>query len=215
VWAYCLMPNHVHLVLVPSDPDGLRAALSEAHRRYTRLINERKGWTGYLWQGRFASVAMDESHLMACVRYVEQNPVRAKLVTRARDWPWSSAGAHLAARDDGLVRVKPCLSMSTIGVRFWAKNSAVANLKPSARASERGGHSPRPHSSSRSRSVWAANSPSKNPAPSRSNTGVWADGDKYSVPLISVRSRTPGPSLRPAFCWPLPEPRQASRQHRQ
>jgi len=110
VWAYCLMPNHVHLVLVPSDPITGICTLSEAHRRYTRLINERKGWTGYLWQGRFASVAMDESHLMACVRYVEQNPVRAKLVTRARDWPWSSARAHLAGRDDGLVRVKPLLA---------------------------------------------------------------------------------------------------------
>ena len=74
VWAYCLMPNHVHLILVPQDADGLRAALAEAHRRYTRLINARKNWTGYLWQGRFASVAMDESHLMTCVRYVEQNP---------------------------------------------------------------------------------------------------------------------------------------------
>ena len=68
VWAYCLMPNHVHLILVPADADGLRAALAEAHRRYTRTINERMGWTGYLWQGRFASVAMDDGHLMRCAR---------------------------------------------------------------------------------------------------------------------------------------------------
>src|ERR1700687_3531486 len=62
VWAYCLMPNHVHLILVPSDADGLRAARGETHRRYTRHVNLREGWRGYLWQGRFASVAMDEAY---------------------------------------------------------------------------------------------------------------------------------------------------------
>ena len=61
VWAYCLMPNHVHLVMVPSHADGLRAALGEAHRRYTRRINLRQEWSGHLWQGRFASFPMDES----------------------------------------------------------------------------------------------------------------------------------------------------------
>ncbi len=55
VWGYCMMPNHVHLILTPADPDGLRAALGEAHRRYSRRVNLREGWRGYLWQGRFAS----------------------------------------------------------------------------------------------------------------------------------------------------------------
>lgn len=109
VWAWCLMPNHVHLILVPSDPDGLRTALADAHRRYSRRINFREGWRGYLWQGRFASVAMDEAHLAAAARYVEMNPVRAHLVAHAHNWPWSSARAHLAARDDGLVQVAPLL----------------------------------------------------------------------------------------------------------
>ena len=109
VWAYCLMPNHVHLILVPSDANGLRAALSEAHRRYSRRINFREGWRGYLWQGRFASAPMDEDHLMAAARYVELNPVRARLCARAEEWPWSSARAHLAGRDDGVVRTAPLL----------------------------------------------------------------------------------------------------------
>jgi len=109
VWAYCLMPNHVHLILAPGDTDGLRAALGEAHRRYSRHVNFREGWRGYLWQGRFASVAMDEPHLMACARYVEMNPVRAGLAAMAGDWPWSSARAHLAGRSDGLVEVQPLL----------------------------------------------------------------------------------------------------------
>jgi putative transposase len=112
VWAYCLMPNHVHLILVPKDADGLRRALAEAHRRYTRHVNFREGWRGYLWQGRFASFPMDEAHLLACARYVELNPVRAGLVKRAGQWRWSSAAAHLAGRDDGLVKVRPLLDLA-------------------------------------------------------------------------------------------------------
>ena len=112
VWGYCLMPDHVHLILAPKDADGLRAALGETHRRYTRHVNFRAGWRGYLWQGRFASFAMDEPHLLASARYVELNPVRAGLARRARDWPWSSARAHLAGRDDGLVAVEPLLALA-------------------------------------------------------------------------------------------------------
>jgi putative transposase len=116
VWAYCLMPNHVHLVLVPSDEDGLRAALGEAHRRYSSLVNAREGWRGYLWQGRFASAPMDDRHLMAAARYVELNPVRAGLVARPEGWAWSSARAHLAGRDDAVVAVRPLLER----VEDWA-----------------------------------------------------------------------------------------------
>lgn len=112
VWAYCLMPNHVHLVLVPSHEGGLRAALAEAHRRYSRRINLREGWRGYLWQGRFASVAMDAGHTLAAARYGELNPVRAGLAATARDWPWSSARAHLTGRDDDLVEVRPLLDQA-------------------------------------------------------------------------------------------------------
>ena len=109
VWAYCLMPNHVHVIVVPADPDGLRATFAYAHRRYTGFINARHRWTGHLWQGRFGAVAMDEPHLAAAARYVALNPVRAQLVERAEDWEWSSARAHLARRDDELVTVGPLL----------------------------------------------------------------------------------------------------------
>ncbi len=112
VWAYCLMPNHVHPILVPSDADGLRAALAEAHRRYTTRVNRREGWRGYPWQGRFASFPMDEAHVLACARHVELNPVRARLARRVRDWRWSSARAHLAGADDGLVTVRPLLDLA-------------------------------------------------------------------------------------------------------
>ena len=100
--AWCLMPNHVHLILSPTHADGLRAALADAHRRYSRRINFAHGWTGYLWQGRFASYPMEDAHLMTAVRYVELNPVRAGLAGRAEDWRWSSAKAHVTGRSDGL-----------------------------------------------------------------------------------------------------------------
>lgn len=111
IWAYCLMPNHVHLIAVPQSEDGLRRAIGEAHRRYTRRINFREKWRGYPWQGRFASFVMDEPYLLAAARYVEWNPVRASLVADAAEWPWSSARAHLSGRDDRLVQVAPMLAM--------------------------------------------------------------------------------------------------------
>jgi putative transposase len=111
VWAYCLMPNHVHLIMVPDEEDGLRCAVAEAHRRYTRMINFRQGWRGHLWQERFHSFVMDEQHLLAAVRYVERNPLRAGLCRSVEDWRWSSARAHLSEQDDGLVRVRPLLKM--------------------------------------------------------------------------------------------------------
>lgn len=109
VWCYCLMPNHVHVIVVPTDEDGLRRTFADTHRRYTAYINARNRWTGHLWQGRFGAVAMDEIHLGHAVRYVSLNPVRARLVRRSQDWSWSSVKAHLSGKDDGLVRVAPLL----------------------------------------------------------------------------------------------------------
>jgi putative transposase len=109
VWAYCLMPNHVHLILVPKRADGLGIAVGEAHRRYTNFINARAGWTGHLFQRRFASVVMDDSHLRAAICYVSLNPVRAGSVAQAEDWPWSSVRAHLTGLDDALATVRPVL----------------------------------------------------------------------------------------------------------
>jgi putative transposase len=107
IWAWCLMPNHVHLVLVPSDPDGLRRALSRVHRAYAGVIQARRKRTGHFWQGRFGAAAMDEAYLAAALRYVSLNPVRARLVARAQDWRWSSTRAHLRGKDDGLTALKP------------------------------------------------------------------------------------------------------------
>ena len=109
IWAYCLMPNHVHLIVVPEHPDALADLFREAHKRYTRKVNFREGWRGHLWQERFHSSAMDDAHLHAAVRYVELNPVRANLCSRPQEWPWSSVHAHLTEKDDQLVAVAPML----------------------------------------------------------------------------------------------------------
>jgi len=123
IWAYCLMPNHVHLIVVPESESSLARGIGEAHRRYTRYINFKKSWKGYLWQGRFASFPMDEDYLLSSVRYVELNPVRARLVEKAEDYRWSSARAHLNGNDDMLVKVKPMLDR----VKNWAELLASAD----------------------------------------------------------------------------------------
>ena len=127
IWAYCLMPNHVHLIATPKTQDGLRRAIGEAHRRYTRRVNGREDWTGHLWQGRFTSFPMDETHLLAAARYVELNPVRARLMKRAQDYPWSSARAHLAGGDDKLVKAGPLLALVGDWAGFLAAGLAEAD----------------------------------------------------------------------------------------
>lgn len=129
VWAYCLMPNHAHLVLVPREEDGLRQAIGEAHRRYTRRISFRHGWRGHLWQERFHSFPMDENHLLAAVRYIEQNPVRAGLCRSPEEWRWSSARAYLAGKDDGLVEVSPMLDLTGDWERYLSEEISDAMAK--------------------------------------------------------------------------------------
>jgi putative transposase len=95
IWVYCLMDNHVHFIAVPRRSDSLARGIGETHRKYTTMINIRSNWKGFLWQGRFLSYPMDEQYLYNAVRYIEQNPVRAGLVKRPENYPWSSARAHV------------------------------------------------------------------------------------------------------------------------
>lgn len=101
IWAYCLMPNHIHLIAVPETEEALRQGIGEAHRRYSRMINFRQGWKGHLWQGRFASFPMDEAYLLAAARYIELNPVRAQLASAPEEWPWRAHGHTLPKRMTG------------------------------------------------------------------------------------------------------------------
>jgi putative transposase len=111
VWAWVLMPNHVHLILVPDEEGAVRRCLAAVHRRYAGHIHARLKRTGHFWQGRFGCVAMDDDHLAAALRYVSLNPVRARLVDRCEDWRWSSVHAHLSGvAADGLTDVAPILA---------------------------------------------------------------------------------------------------------
>lgn len=103
ILAYCLMTNHIHLVAVPKNRDGLERVLRPLHMRHAQFINRQHNWSGHLWQGRFFSSPLDEAYLWFCVRYVERNPVRANIVTRAEDYEWSSAAAHCGLREDDLL----------------------------------------------------------------------------------------------------------------
>jgi putative transposase len=112
IWAYCLMTNHVHLIVKPEKTSNLSKAIGETHRRYTRMINFRENWRGYLWQGRFASYPMDKSWLLKAVAYVELNPVKAGMVKSTWDYPWSSVHAHIAGEDaKGIIKTKHMLKL--------------------------------------------------------------------------------------------------------
>jgi putative transposase len=94
VLGYCLMSNHVHLIVVPRAPEALAQALQHTHGRYASYWNARNSSSGHVWQGRFYSCPLDETHLWRALRYVELNPVRAGMVPEAVAWRWSSAAAH-------------------------------------------------------------------------------------------------------------------------
>jgi putative transposase len=126
ILAWCLMPNHVHLVVVPAHESSLSRFCADVHRRYAARINTRKGWRGHLWQERFHSFVMDEAHLLAAVRYVELNPVRAGLCHHASQWPWSSVHAHLAGRSDDVTSAEPMLER----IPDWAQYLRGANAAP-------------------------------------------------------------------------------------
>jgi len=100
VLAYCLMSNHVHLVVVPETADALSCAMRDIHTTYAMALHRREGRGGHVWQGRFYACVLDEPHLWAAIRYVERNPVRARIVASAEEYWWSSAAARCGLRSD-------------------------------------------------------------------------------------------------------------------
>lgn len=107
VLGYCLMPNHVHLVVVPGRDNSLAKALGRTHYEYAVYLNGRRRRSGHLWQNRFYSTVLQGSHLAAALRYVDLNPVRAGLVQEATGYEWSSARAHVEVRDrEGLLELE-------------------------------------------------------------------------------------------------------------
>jgi len=99
VLAYCLMPNHVHMVATPATAHSLSSCVGAAHRRYARYFNAKHGRSGHVWEGRFYSCVLAPGRVEVTVRYVERNPVRARMVALAWEYAWSSAHAHTSGRD--------------------------------------------------------------------------------------------------------------------
>jgi len=119
VWAYCLMTNHLHLVMTPSTAEGLQRVLKPLHMRYSQRVNRARGWQGHLWQGRFFSSPLDDAYLWAAIRYVERNPVRAGMVVKAEEYRWSSAAAHCGLRSDKVL-TQPSLAKVRESIEDWS-----------------------------------------------------------------------------------------------
>jgi putative transposase len=120
VLAYCLMPNHVHLVLVPTAGDGLHRVMLPVSMRYAQRFNRERDVLGVLWQGRYFSSVLDGHYFRNAVRYVERNPVRAGLAQRAEEYPWSSAAAHCGLAHDGLLAMTPWGEQVLAEVKDWS-----------------------------------------------------------------------------------------------
>ena len=133
ILAYCLMPNHIHLVAVPATEDNLQQALKPLHMRYAQRINRARGWKGHVWQGRFFSSPLDEAYLWAAMRYVERNPVRAKMVRKAENYRWSSAAAHCRVREDEVLTKSQAGASNSkrlaIGPPGWPRVTRRSNWK--------------------------------------------------------------------------------------
>jgi putative transposase len=123
---YCLMSNHVHLIVAPHAATALANTLKHTHGRYASYWNACQSSTGHVWQGRFYSCPLDDAHLWEALRYTELNPVRAGLVTTAEQWQWSSAAMHCS-----FVPPNPLLDMQP-----WQRRWTAAHWHDYLRAGE-------------------------------------------------------------------------------
>ena len=106
IWAYCLMGNHVHLLVVPEKEDSLARGIGLTNQVYTQYLNRKLKQSGRVWQNRFFSCIIEsDQYLWAVARYIERNPVKAGLVVRAEEYRWSSAKAHMTGSRDSLLHV--------------------------------------------------------------------------------------------------------------
>lgn len=129
ILCYCLMPNHIHAIVIPGNEKSLAAFFGSLHKYYAQMTNRKYEWTGHLWQARFFSVPMDRQHTLTAMRYVELNPLRSKLVRRPQDWPWSSARGNLGLVDDPLIPDRPALDIASPWADYLATNENPEELK--------------------------------------------------------------------------------------
>lgn len=127
IHAYVLMSNHFHLLATPQSVDGLPQMMQAVGRRYVRYFNDSQKRSGTLWEGRYKSTLIQaERHLLACMAYIDLNPVRAGLVAQASDYPWSSHGHYAGQRTDKLITAPPLVW--ELGNTPFAREAAYAEL---------------------------------------------------------------------------------------
>ena len=112
ILGYCLMNNHVHFIVVPENEESLSRVFNTLHMRYAQYANYKKKMKGHLWQGRFYSCLLDETHLYCAIRYVERNPVRANIVKRAWKYKWSSARCRCGEEDESIINISKNFKIS-------------------------------------------------------------------------------------------------------
>jgi putative transposase len=120
VAGYCLMRNHIHLILIPSTEEGLQQVLKPLHMRYAQRLNRARQQQGHVWQGRYFSSVLDGDYFRAAMRYVERNPVRAKIVRKAENYEWSSARGHCGVAKDKLLKPKPGWRKDMDDISNWS-----------------------------------------------------------------------------------------------
>ena len=144
IWTYCLMPNHIHAVVVPRKESSLAAFFGPLHKMYAERTNLRYEWAGHLWQARYFSVPMDHAHTMTAMRYVELNPLRSGHVRSPQDWPWSSTRGNLGLVDDPLIPGRPASNLVAPWHDYIAApedNKALKQLRRHTRTGRPGGES--------------------------------------------------------------------------
>ena len=140
---YCLMSNHVHLVMVPHKADALATTLKHTHGRYAAYWNAKYRSSGHVWQGRFYSCPLDRPHLWEALRYTELNPVRAGMVAEAEAWVWSSAATHCgAAVEDSWLAMEEW--HGRWNVRSWREYLAAGETESERMAVRQCTHTGRP-----------------------------------------------------------------------
>ncbi|OGF51102.1 MAG: hypothetical protein A2231_08875 [Candidatus Firestonebacteria bacterium RIFOXYA2_FULL_40_8] len=118
ILAYCLMGNHVHLIVIPKYSYSLSKAFRNTNGKYSRYFNMKYDKSGHLWSERYYSKVLDSKYLAIAVRYVERNPVRAGIVRNPWKWEWSSAEAHLKMKKDNIIS-GDFFKYTEISVKQW------------------------------------------------------------------------------------------------
>jgi putative transposase len=121
ILAYCLMKNHVHFIAIPDREYSLAKTFHTVHMRYSQYFNKKLKSTGHLWQGRFYSCVLDEPHLIVATKYIERNPVRAKIVDKPWQWRWSSALVHVDKIVESPLKLADFFGIVDMSYQSWTE----------------------------------------------------------------------------------------------